>query len=127
MLKLLILSLLSMPIFAADNDGFNPQIFRSHKWSSYDICSEAMFMMTMGIRNEYNIKRIIHNNEKSVWQIYIGRTLELTCRADGYYTGYFKDNTTKGTYTNPSRRYDIPEHIDPKTPDIKLPEDYKIL
>lgn len=127
MKKILLGLLLSTSALAADTDGFNPQIFHSHKWSSYDICSEAMFMMTMGIRSEYNIKRIVHNNKKSVWQIYVGRTLELTCRADGYYTGYFKDNTPKGTYTNPSRRYDMPEHINPKTPDIPMPENYQVI
>lgn len=96
MKKLVVGLLLSTSVFAADTDGFNPQIFESKKWSSYDICYEAMFIMTTGIRNEFNLKVTQHNEKRTVWNIYVGKTIELTCRADGYYTAHFKDgNATK--------------------------------
>ena len=113
------LLLLSTSVFAADTDGFNPQIFEAHKWSSYDICSEAMFMMTINIRNEYNIKVVQRNEKRTVWNIYVGKTIELTCRADGYYTAYFKDNMPRGTYTTPHKFY--------TTPDISIPQNFQVL
>ena len=127
MKKLMIGLLLSSSVFAADTDGFNPDIFASRKWKDYDQCETAMFMITFGIRNEYNTKRIIYDEKKAVWHIYVGKTLELTCMADGYYTGHFKDDMPKGTYTNPSKRYGTPEDVKPRTPDIAVPQNFEIL
>ena len=63
MKKFVIGLLLSTSVFAADTDGFNPDIFASRKWKDYDQCETAMFMITFGIRNEYNTKRIIYDEK----------------------------------------------------------------
>ena len=70
---------------------------------------------------------VVYNEKQSIWYIYVGKTLELTCMADGHYTGHFKDDTPKGTYTNPSRRYGTPEEVKPRTPDIAVPQNFEIL
>jgi len=89
--------LLSTSVFATDFDGYNPQIFENKKWSSYDICYEAMFVMTIGIRNEYNIKVKSRTDKKTVWNIILGeKVLETSCRADGYYTGHFLAKESEG-------------------------------
>ena len=128
MIKLLVGLLLSTLALAGETDGFNPDIFTSRKWKDYDQCETAMFMITFGIRNEFNTKRVIHDEKKSVWYIHVGRRLELTCTADGHYTGRFADSFNDGTYINPARPYrSQPENVKPYTPDIKIPDTYNVI